>query len=379
VPRSWTRIVPAFLALTAILAASARADPIPDGEVARSVARARAVEREVVRVLARVRQAAVTVVGRRPLPGGTGGTVLGGVGSGVVVSWRGTWVVTNYHVVDEEPVVEAVTQDGRFHRLRLRARDRRSDLALLSFDRAPEGLAPYALDRDGEAEVREGAWVVATGSPFYLALDGEAAASLGVVSGVRPPDPEAYLDVPTLQHDAEINPGSSGGALWSSDGRLLGINGTIATRTDRRAGGPAHTGASFAVPVGAVRAFLTTTLGPARDRPVVSTAPAAPTQRTRPGHLGVSFRTTHDRLGQPAGALVSQVARTSPAAPAPGRPGLRAGDLVTRFTAGGRAYRIRSAADVEYAMRLYPAGTPVSVAFYRAGRFLAWTGRLAWR
>jgi len=363
----------------AVTASGAQADP----RVERALADARAVEKELVRVVQRVRGSAVTVVGRRARPSrtadGSGALLMGGVGSGVVISWRGTWVLTNYHVVDEEQSVEAVTADGRSHRLTLRATDRRSDLALLSFASVPQGVVAAPVERAARAGSKGGSWVVATGNPFFLALDGVGVATLGIVSGTRPPDPEAYLDVPTLQHDAEINPGSSGGALWSLRGELIGINGTIATRTDRRGGGPAHTGASFSVPVSAVRAFLTRTLGAAAGgpSPTVRSTPAPVTRRA--GGLGVSFRTTTDRAGRPAGALVSRIASGSPAAPSPGRSGLQAGDLVTTFSAAGRNYRIRSAADVENAMRLYPAGTPVSLRFYRAGRALAWSGRLTAR
>lgn len=373
-PRSFPLLV-AVLAL-GVVGVEARADP----RLERALAQARAVEHELVEVVRRVRGSAVTIVGRRIRPSetadGRGARQMGGVGSGVVVSWRGTWVLTNYHVVDEEQRVEAVTADGRSHRLQLRASDRRSDLALLSFRSVPEGIFPAPLEHVRTSRPGDGSWVIATGNPFFLALDGVGVATLGVVSGARPPDPEAYLNVPTIQHDAEINPGSSGGALWDLRGHLIGINGTIATRTDRSGGGPAHTGASFSVPASAVQDFLTRVLGPASGTGSRGTTSA---YTVRPGGLGVSFRTTRDRNGQPAGALVSGVARGSPAAPSPGRTGLHSGDLVTTFSVDGRDYRIRSAADVESAMRLYPAGTPVSLVFYRAGRAHAWSGRLAVR
>ena len=339
----------------------------------------------------RVRGSAVTVVGRRTRPSetadGRGTLLMGGVGSGVVVSWRGTWVLTNYHVVDEEERVEAVTADGRSHRLQLRATDRRSDLALLSFESLPDGIVAAPIVERGARASRErarGSWRPATPSSSRSTARTWRPSASSPASGR--PTRRRTSTCPRSSTTPRSTPGSSGGALWNLRGELVGINGTIATRTDRRGGGPAHTGASFSVPVSAVRAFLTPDArrrGPSapdrggRRRPSCVASPRP--SRGRPAASACRSAPRPIAAGRPAGALVSQVAQSSPAAPRRGRAGLRAGDLVTTFSAAGRDYRIRSAADVESVMRLYPAGTPVSLQFYRAGRALAWTGRLAVR
>ena len=51
-------------------------------------------------------------------------------------------------------------------------------------------------------------------------------------------------------------------------------------------------------------------------------------------------------------------------------------DLVTRFTISGRSYRIRSAADVQVAMRGQPPGTALVLHFQRAGQPRVWSGYL---
>lgn len=354
-------------------------------------ARARAVEADLVSAVRRVRASSVTVLGRRGARPARGGRAAApppvtSVGSGVLVAWQGTWVVTSLHVVEGEPILEAVSVDGRRHALRIRAASRPSDLALLAFVTPPTGLTAASLSSGVAEDVQEGTWVVATGNPFFLALDGRQAASLGVLSGIRPPDPAAYLDAPTIQHDAEINPGSSGGALWNRRGELVGINGTIATRSHRQGSGPVHTGASFSVPVAMIRRLLESALGaeagPAR-RPSSSSPPAAPAvppaaaaPPPRVGGLGVEFFDARDGSGHPYGAAVRTVARGSPAAPAGGRVGLVPGDVVTLLTIGGRMHRIRSVAELRAALGGSPPGTPLVLHYQRGGRGLAWSGVL---
>lgn len=385
------------------LPSDARADLL-----ARAKASARAVEADLARTVERARQASVTVLSHRGRQAGAASDrpqPLGAVGSGVLVSWRGTWVVTSLHVVDGEEGLEVVTNDGHHHGVRIRASSKPNDLALLAFDTPPREVRAIGPGDFAPAGVREGTWVVATGNPFFLALDGEPAASLGVLSGARPPDASAYLNAPTIQHDAEINPGSSGGPLWNRHGQLVGINGTIATRSQRQGAGPSHTGASFSVPASAVRTFLQASLGaPARGvatpgdrvaaspgvtptvRPVRPVRPAGPARpaarvipaprRTAAGRLGVRFRTARDTRGLPSGAAVSTIESGSPAATANGRAGLRPGDLVTLFTISGKSYRIRSADDVQVAMRGHAPGTALVLHYQRAGQARVWAGYL---
>ena len=258
---------------------AAAADPAP-GADAKALERARSIERDLVAALRRVEPASVTVVGRDRIPGAGGAheaapLVLQGAGSGVLIEWNGTWVLTNAHVVDQHAALEVITSDGRSHAIVVQALDKGADLAVARFEHLPAGLRPTRVRTGAARALEPGTWVSAAGNPFMLALDGRSAATLGVVSTIRPPKQGGYVDVPTVQHDAEVNPGNSGGPLWSLDGELLGLNGSIATRSVTTGAGPSYTGASFAVPVDAIHAFLTKTLGPDKAPPAASSPPSS--------------------------------------------------------------------------------------------------------
>jgi S1-C subfamily serine protease len=380
-----------FLACALLLAPGPRAARADDEAAVRA---ARALERDLVDALARAEASTVAVlskedVRRRSAGGDDSVLLLGGVGSGVLVSERGLWVLTNHHVVRASGHLEVVTANGRRYAVRVRAYDERVDLALLEFAEPADGLQGIRLGRRGLPDLRPGTWVMATGNPFFLGLDGRFVATLGVVSGIRPPEASGYVGVPIVQHDAEINPGNSGGPLWGLDGELVGINGTIATRSRSQGAGPAYTGASFAVPLQEARGFLDRVLaGPEAARGALASGPDVPLRPpvvepppvvTSVGVLGIRYRTQRDGAGRPVGAEVTAVAVGSPAAAHPGRGGLRPGDVIQRVTAGGRTRIVRTAYELQDAIQGSPPGTEVSLSFARGGRSYAWSGQLAAR
>ena len=126
-----------------------------------------------------------------------------------------------------------------------------------------------------------------------------------------------------IQTDAAINPGNSGGALVDMEGRLVGINSAIYSRS----GG--SMGIGFAIPVNMVKV-------------VVAAAKGGVKQVRRPW-LGATFQAVSqdiaDSLGmsRPTGALVTDVVANSPAAEA----GLKRGDVVSAVD-GSRRRRSRS-------------------------------------
>jgi S1-C subfamily serine protease len=383
-------------ALLVGLAASCatRASAAPDEGVAAAVAEARRIERDLVEALARLRSASVSVLNKTPLRDrDRSALLLGGVGSGVLVEVAGrVHVLTNHHVVSAARHLEVVTADGRSHPVRQIATDRRVDLALLAFEVPPTGLAAVRLDAQPAPDLREGTWVVATGNPFFLALDGQDVATLGVVSGMRPASANGYVETAIIQHDAEINPGNSGGPLWNLRGHLIGINGTIATRSVGQGSGPAHTGASFAVPYSALRDFLSGLGTGDRDRavparpPVVAAAPSAqgeergaPPVVNPPGYLGIRYRTTRSAVGEATGAMVTGVAAASPAATGLDGSSLQPGDVITELEVNGRRTTIRTAGEFQQAIEPHPPGTLVQLRFWRGGHLRSWQGRLSRR
>ncbi|MDJ0975276.1 MAG: trypsin-like peptidase domain-containing protein [Planctomycetota bacterium] len=381
-----------------VTAAPALADEAAaDDDIQRALAQARAVERDLVGVLDEVTRASVTVVHHARLPArlrgqGRSPLFVNGAGSGVLVSYRGTHVVTNAHVVAGASNVEIITRDGRHIPVTVRAKDESRDLAVLTLPDDVGTIPSVTLEQRATTNLREGAWVVATGNPFMLAHDGHGAATLGVFSGARAAPRKGmgsgsnYL----LQHDAEINPGNSGGPLWNRRGDLLGINGAIVTRSMRLGGGPSYTGTSISVPVTQVRSFLDRVLAPPAKAPVKAAKVETPTPkraeapkriarqpvaRTSASRLGLRVRTSVDAQNRPDGALVIRVARTSSLRASRGR-GLQSGDRITRVTRGGKQYPVRSSQDLESALSDLATTQGVSIQYVRGRRNLTWSGSL---
>ena len=224
-----------------------------------------------------------------------------GLGSGVLVSSEG-YLLTNQHVVDGADDIEVTLSDGRSASARVVGTDADSDLALLkiALDNVP--VIPFGDIR----QVSVGDPVLAIGNPFNV---GETVTS-GIVSALD----RNQLGLSTIENfiqtDAAINPGNSGGALVDGEGRLVGINTAIFSRS----GG--SMGIGFAIPVDIAREVMDALI---RDG-----------QMTR-GWIGVQPRDLTpefaDSFQLPVreGVLVTGVLRDGPAAQA----GLKPGDVVT--------------------------------------------------
>ncbi len=156
-----------------------------------------------------------------------------GSGSGVVMDAEGH-VLTNHHVVTGARDVSLVLADGRTVSATVVGSDEDNDIAVL---RARAGDLPAA--RLGvSADLRIGQPVIAVGSPLGLI----GTVTSGVVSALdRRSTAESMI-----QTDASINPGNSGGPLVDLDGRVVGINTSIATLGGRGSG---NIGIGFAVPI----------------------------------------------------------------------------------------------------------------------------------
>mgnify|MGYP006290667799 CR=1 FL=1 len=164
------------------------------------------------------------------------------LGSGVIVDPAGL-VVTNHHVVKEADAIAVVLSDARAVEARVIRVDPSTDLALLRLDGVGDLPAVRFADSD---RLEPGDFVLALGNPFGV---GQSVSS-GIVSAVGRRARGLDLEVPLIQTDAAINPGNSGGPLVDVQGRLVGINTAILTRS----GG--SVGVGFAIPANAVRAHV---------------------------------------------------------------------------------------------------------------------------
>ena len=235
-------------------------------------------------------------------PGGEQQREQNSLGSGVIVRKDGI-VVTNHHVVKDADEIRVVLSDRRELEATLIGSDERTDLAVLRVKASPEGLPVIELgDSDG---IEVGDLVLAIGNPFGVGQT--------VTSGIVSATARTMVGVSDyrffIQTDAAINPGNSGGALVAMDGKLIGINTAIYSKT----GG--SVGIGFAIPANMVRAVVTGLVdGGKIVRPWFG-AQGQPVNTDVAASLG---------LARPGGVILEQVAAGSPAA----RAGLKVGDVV---------------------------------------------------
>ena len=165
--------------------------------------------------------------------------VVQSLGSGVILDPSGI-VVSNYHVVGGADEISVVLQDGREFSGRVVFADESTDLAVVRLDGA--AALPALRLRDSDT-LEVGDLVLAIGNPFGV---GQTVTS-GIISGLgRTGGPAAGEAGVFIQTDAAINPGNSGGALVDMQGRLVGVNTAILSRTGQ------NIGIGFAVPANLV-------------------------------------------------------------------------------------------------------------------------------
>lgn len=259
-----------------------------------------------------------------------------GLGSGVIMSADG-YVLTNNHVVQEADHIEAVLADGRRASARVIGADPESDLAVLKID-LPD--LPVMTPSDSD-RIEVGDRVLAIGNPFGV---GQTVTS-GIVSALG----RDQLGINTfenfIQTDAAINPGNSGGALTDEQGRLLGINTAIYSRS----GG--SLGIGFAIPVNVARQAL---------QDIVQNG------RVVRGWIGVESTALTPELAEnlgaasAQGAIITGVLNGGPAA----RAGMRPGDVVTRIN--GRP--IRTVAELRSGITALRPGTAATFTALRQGQ-----------
>ncbi len=224
------------------------------------------------------------------------------LGSGFIISPDG-YVLTNHHVVKDADEIVVKLSDRRELLAKVIGTDARTDVALLKVD--AKDLPAVTIGDPNKLQVGE--WVLAIGSPFGF----EQSVTAGIVSAKGRSLPGGNY-VPFIQTDVAINPGNSGGPLFNMEGKVVGINSQIYSRT----GG--FMGLSFAIPMDVVMNVV--------DQ-IKATGKAAH------GWLGVQIQDVTRELAEsfgmkkPQGALVSKILPGSPAEKAD----LQIGDIITEF------------------------------------------------
>jgi len=165
-----------------------------------------------------------------------------GTGSGVIYAKEG-YIVTNNHVVEFADEIEVTTFDNKKYVAVKVGTYPQSDIAVLKIEANDLPVLQFA--NSDKAEIGE--WVLAVGNPLEL----KSTVTAGIISA-KGRDIDIIQDnngaaiESFIQTDAAVNPGNSGGALIDVQGRLLGINTAIATRTGF------FQGYSFAIPMNIV-------------------------------------------------------------------------------------------------------------------------------
>jgi serine protease Do len=162
-----------------------------------------------------------------------------GQGSGFVWDQEGH-IVTNNHVVEGADEVEVFFWDDTVVEGKVIGTDPDSDLAVVEVDLPAEELHPVELG-DSE-ELKVGQLAIAIGNPFGQA----GTMTRGIISALGrtfSPGISPFAIPEMIQTDAAINPGNSGGPLLDSQGRVIGINTLILSRSG------SSSGVGFAVPI----------------------------------------------------------------------------------------------------------------------------------
>ena len=249
-------------------------------------------------------------------------------GSGFVSGTVGH-VITNQHVIDGAQSIKVTFWNGKTYTAKLVGSDASTDTAVIKVDAPASMFHPLALADSSTVQVGDG--VVAIGSPFGL----EETVTSGIVSALhrQMTSPNKFTIDDSIQTDAAINHGNSGGPLLNMQGKVIGVNAQI----ESDSGG--NDGVGFAVPSDTVRRIASRLIS---------------TGKAEHAYLGVSL------AEDSSGARVTCVAQEKPAAVA----GLEQDDVVTSFA----GKKISSVDSLRFAVDAKKPGAHVSVTYVRDGK-----------
>jgi putative serine protease PepD len=255
-----------------------------------------------------------------------------GQGSGVIFDGQGH-ILTNNHVATgagSNATISVTLSDGRTYDAKIVGTDASTDLAVLQLTNPPSDLVPITIGDSSQLTV--GQPVMAIGNPLGLsgtvttgivsALDRPVTTQAseggqgqqgqqGQLPGLQQQGTSDTVVTNAIQTSAAINPGNSGGALVTADGKLIGINSSIASLGSSSGGQSGNIGIGFAIPSNEAKSIA--------DQ-LIATGTA------QHAYIGVSASdtTVTDGSSKRQAALIQSVSSGTPAAQA----GLQAQDAV---------------------------------------------------
>jgi putative serine protease PepD len=260
-------------------------------------------------------------------PFGGGGGTAQAQGSGWVYDTDGR-IVTNDHVVNGSTSIKVRFWDGKTYPATVVGVDKSTDLAVIKVDAPSSELYPLTVGDSRQLQVGDG--VVAIGSPFGL----EETVTSGIVSALH----RAIQGVTnftindSIQTDAAINHGNSGGPLLNTQGQVVGVNAQIKSDS----GG--NEGVGFSIPSATVKTVASQLIA---------------TGKAVHAYLGVSIDSSAPN------ALLAGAQPNTPA----GKAGLKKGDVITAVDGA----TVVSGDDLSRAIDTHKPGDKVTVTYKRGG------------
>ncbi len=249
-------------------------------------------------------------------------------GSGFVYDSNGH-IITNQHVVEGATSISVRFWNGKTYKAEVVGSDPSTDLAVIKVDAPASVLTPLILADSNAVAVGDN--VVAIGSPFGL----ENTVTSGIVSALhrQMTSPNNFSIDDSIQTDAAINHGNSGGPLLNAEGQVIGVNAQI----ESDSGG--NDGVGFAIPSNTVKSIVSELIS---------------TGKAEHAYLGVSVETVNRSV------RITEVRAGTPAADA----GLQSGDRIVSLD----GKQIASADALTSAIAAKKPGDTVSVTYSRGGQ-----------
>jgi putative serine protease PepD len=249
------------------------------------------------------------------------------LGSGFVYDDQGH-IITNEHVVDGATSITVRFWNGKTYSATLVGSDPSTDLAVIKVNAPASVLEPLTLANSDDVAVGDS--VVAIGSPFGL----ENTVTSGIVSALHREmtSPNNFSIDDSIQTDAAINHGNSGGPLLNSSAQVIGVNAQI----ESDSGG--NDGVGFAIPSNTVKKIVSELIS---------------TGKAEHAYLGVSVETVNGSV------RIREVPSGTPADDA----GLQAGDTIVSID----GQKVISSDALTSAIAAKSPGDTVSVTYSRGG------------
>ena len=271
-----------------------------------------------------------------------------GAGSGFIISQDG-YIVTNYHVIDGATAIKVTLNNGETYDAKLVGGEELNDVAVLKID-GITGLKPVVLGDSDDLVVGETVGTIgnALGTLSFSMTSGAVSAtgrSVTMSDGTV---------MNMIQTDCTINSGNSGGPLFDSYGRVVGITSAKLSNNGQSSQATIE-GIGFAIPINDVIGIITDYMqyGYVTGRP----------------SMGIQVATVEDQhrqlFGWPAGVYVNSVEEGSCAQAA----GLKQGDIITRLG----DTEVATVNELSSAKNHYKAGEAAQLTVYRAGEEITLT------